>query len=160
MPFCWHNCTIDCGGFLVINSATSVPDTVMLDSSHSWDINFSWINSCKSCCCIIAGSALLSGSWACWRLCDRFWNSCISIFSSPTLAASVSVVNAPEARTASSRINASRPAPITIVKITALFLIFSNAAIIIVFYVFICKNIYFTKLARKGIHFLFNGKNV
>ncbi len=25
---------------------------------------------------------------------------------------------------------------------------------------FICKNIYFTKIARKGIHFLFNGKNV
>jgi hypothetical protein len=25
---------------------------------------------------------------------------------------------------------------------------------------FIRKNIYFTKIARKGIHFLFNGKNV
>ncbi len=25
---------------------------------------------------------------------------------------------------------------------------------------FICKNRYFTKIARKGIHFLFNGKNV
>jgi len=48
----------------------------------------------------------------------------------------------------------------TIVKIAALFLIFSNAAIIVIFYVFVILIYLFAKIARKDRHFLFNGKNV